>query len=1628
MAIEKSGKCIEDEWKGVHFSMQKDVKLLVESFAKDRKQKKQYVLTLLICAVMVSLLVAWGFKLTGISATADDTEMAEALEAAAMMDETQETEATEIAETETEEDSEKLVTAQTKQEKTVKASKLAVQTSDDAETESVYRFYFAAPSGWENYVIRVNVKLQSDKDSWRYYEMKDVGSIGNTHVYCASIPKDECIYNGYATLQFQKCNNLNDTSIMEQKVAFDSTWTSIDSLVNKIYRDTGSGYAWHSYGLAGKTIYFSTASFSHETSFSFLVDGVEVIPKYNKTKKVWYYKFPDDTSATIQTSLQVKIGDKTYAAFQWNDTSNNLVVVNSNGKAGVTGTYEAPAVTVYFDATLSKLSYALPNNTIDTGSNIPKNSGNGMPASTAEVLYCYVTSADGVTKKTTIQMKKEASHTDTNHTWSDVWSADIPAGYTRIRFATWNVTDENAAANGDGTAMYTIPEDLDKPCFYADTSDSVIYTGGNRGGYWDEVYTIRDAQTGKNSKVNNISSGTFTKDSQTLYVDSTIYDYFSDYELNGTSRSNYDKSSNGESQRNWVTFRQFDQALSSYYQSADASYPIYTGHFQPSYSNWGTLFSDIAGTLNLYHKFNSDNKFFAINNSTLNDYGKGTYYNYATQGLVAPTLENNNTLLMVSNSNAQPHFNTSFLEGDNSKNTKIGEVYDDVAFPFTKKEVYEDENGVEYWWFDSANTSLTLKKNSSDSSYYLDGKVGQQNNQSYNVNSSSKIGDVSNTYGYFPLNFNATEKTASTYNYGFGTKMSFKFRLTSDGTVKNSVGDDVPIRFRFSGDDDVWVFIDGKLVLDCGGAHGKVTGLLDFKDKKAYVSDVKEAGDSTLRYTKLGSSLNLTYTAGGEEGSTSQSETYNYSKAFSDVIATGDTKEHTLTMFYMERGMWESNMSVAFNFPDENQLQVQKKVDTSNVADEFKSMFDNQSIFSFTLKNMVTHYGTITISDDSATPETFASAFTGTISPASSANTFKVTQKDSETVLLWNAKYSNEGQKYTDKRLGILQADGDKIIDASEMRFLKFGIYYDGSDTPSQSLAYLVLTDENGKKAYGFLNNKLYGSAVITKKAWATLTVDLDKLKKEDGFDWSKVNSIGFQYDKSQNIYLKNFVFYPSSVATKQAGFIVKQKEIADYGSAESGQLELAKGAKYTSTANEGTYVVDENGEFALQNEELIRFRDQFRRGSYLQLTENLTETQKNLFDTSWTMYENEQAVASSMPSSSVFTVKGTNQSLIDIKRTAVDDGRTEVQRQEGTEDTGNKYTGTRPDDSFVFRSYSNPDSTSTFNKQKIVFTNVVKTGSLTISKKQAEGSETLGGKYTFYVVCTNVGGMGLESSPVVLGPYNLKIGESKKISGIPINTDYKIYEIKPEDNSKLQKVEIDGSKSEIAAGTITITGNEQDGFYVEGSVSGDHTAIMYNSRIPLMSINVTKKWVGDNGERPNMVVLQLQRRSESDSGDESKWEAVPGYSEITLESTDNPKTEGETTTWSTTISDLEVYVSGSNGTRYQYRLVELDEDENVIAKRGTFGKEYSVTYDDPLTPEEQLGTESKTYNLTVQNKLREYELPETGGTGTQPFGVAGAGLMVLSLIALLHHLQYQGKRKGVYRCTTSNGKRGKER
>ena len=166
------------------------------------------------------------------------------------------------------------------------------------------------------------------------------------------------------------------------------------------------------------------------------------------------------------------------------------------------------------------------------------------------------------------------------------------------------------------------------------------------------------------------------------------------------------------------------------------------------------------------------------------------------------------------------------------------------------------------------------------------------------------------------------------------------------------------IKFFFSGDDDVWVYIDGQLVLDVGGAHGKASGLLEFDETEnkdantviPYVSSNKVGGDV---YTDPANKT--VYFNGSPVTFTKQGKIVD-KDGNPFTLAKGTT--HTLTMFYMERGMWESNMAVAFNFPDHNELQVEKQVDLSDVNKDFQACFKDKKIFDFTIQNLATHYGT----------------------------------------------------------------------------------------------------------------------------------------------------------------------------------------------------------------------------------------------------------------------------------------------------------------------------------------------------------------------------------------------------------------------------------------------------------------------------------------------------------------------------------------------------------------------------------------------------------------------------------------------------------------------------------------------
>ena len=1167
-------------------------------------------------------------------------------------------------------------------------------------------------------------------------------------------------------------------------------------------------------------------------------------------------------------------------------------------------------------------------------------------------------------------LEKLDTYSDGTHTWSDVYKAVLKKPYKYILFYSSN--DDNIPGGGANiTCNLTIPKDMTNPCFYADTSDDSIYENTKRSGYWDEIYTVRDpekeAKQHNSKDVVDIDKGTFTRNASTLYVNSTFYDYYTDYELNGKNRDDY-KDYQDASQRTYVTFRQFDQALSDYYYNNKVAIPIYTGHFQPNHDGWGCPFSAIAPTLSLYG-YNKDDQrgFMSTNNSTFNANGAETYYDAAAQGLVADALNGNN--LMTSDNKAlEPHFNEKFLTGDNSKHTALAKVYKNVSFPFTKQKVDDDGNknkdGVEYWYFDSADTTLAMRTDTKSGNYYLQ-NVGQQD-WAKNVDSTSKD---KKTHGFFPFNETSTSCKASKYNYGFGTKLEFKFRLTDDGTVVGTDGGKHPIKFNFSGDDDVWVYVDGNLALDVGGAHGKVTGHINFENKRATVSWTKKSQNESSK------------------------EDRNTQSSFK--IKGSNSDEHTLTMFYMERGMWESNMKVSFNFPDENEFAVEKKVDTTGVNPDLfpTSLFEDASVFPFTIQNQATHYAPkATESSNAKQPITYNDSFSPEkLSKTFSQNTFEtIKKKDGQkNVVHWKAKFDDAEGERVNQRFGIIQpAEGD-TFDASETNaFLQFKMYYDYQDIPGLTSTYLELEDGDGKTIGGYLSGKTYGNSSLVQKKWNTIQVDLSKLQGKNTFDYSKIKKIKFNYNFERDIYLDDFIFIPSVVAAAKTGFVTQQQDIPDYGSATSGTLKYPEGAQYTLSKKDGSsklYRIDSDGIFALADGETATFSDQFRRGSYIAVSEDVNSS---VFDTTWTLYENGQAV-STMGKGDTVVNENPNPSVQNVKSNTIRDGRKEKYmsgQNNGVEISNSGYTtigyaknqddNTENKNTIVFRSYADPDNQTTMTKLKATFVNKVKTGKIKICKAKAADSDKLDGDYTFHVEFSNVADLSLESKKIVKD-YTIKAGQSVTIDGIPAGTDYRISELNSKDGSTLESVIVKNNNSfdagydpvtKVVSGKVIAYSDMKGAGIKNPDTSLEATIITFNNTLkPTINLNLKKVWINPNDiTLPDSIKIRLQR-----SKDGTTWETVKydGTNEtITLY-------KGYDGKWSYPFKDLDQYENYKANPKvpYIYRVVEVsgdDGNETEIKNGGYLNDKYKVTYSDNVDCS-KISTgppESKTQSFTITN------------------------------------------------------------
>lgn len=1262
--------------------------------------------------------------------------------------------------------------------------------------------------------------------------------------------------------------------------------------------------------------------------------------------------------------------------------------------------------TVYFDATFSDMSY---KGDAATTYGMPDANGN---------LWCYITSDDSNKPAITSQMARDGT--------SEIWYVDVPQGYTQIRFASWAVDGTNTANNGTDTVLLTIP-DLSKPCFYADTSDDVIYQGGNRGGYWDELGVVRDVEKGKKGdngetkSIVDLQNKSFAPQSNTKYISTTLYDYYTDYELNGNNRNTY-SSNEVNTQRSYVTFEQFDRALSNYYkQYADINkkpinYPLYTGHFQPN--NWGSAFSGIASNLNLYGWSTTEDdtywRFIAVNNSAyaLDDNHSGEHYKDTFQGLVGNQMKDGMPV-MAGTDLAEPHFNEAFLTGTNAEKAVLGKVYKDVSFPFTQKPVFtqnegDSESKAQYWYFDSNERSLYLKQDNANSKYYLEAtKTGtsenpiytdlnSQNRGSDNSTEDNKNNNQSRGYGFFPFNQKIMEenRNVNKYNYGFGAKLQFDFTLTDDGQVvvgKNKDNEDikVPIKFFFSGDDDVWVYIDGQLVLDVGGAHGKASGLLEFGDDGTdntvtpYVSSNKAGGEV---YTTNVNNKTV-YFNGSPVTFTKQGKIVDKDDQTKEFTLDKGTT-HTLTMFYMERGMWESNMAVAFNFPDHNELQVEKKVDVSGVNDLFKDSFQNQKIFTFNIKNLATHYvpkGTsYEEGETKALPE---EAYKDAQKPSDTSASLTYApeppdKKDGDLAVRWSATRDDPTSAHREQRRGTLPLDSP--INIKDFSYLTFDVYVEGdkADTCALGNLYVELWDTeshqkgciNGK---GLQSSDVYGAAIgLHPGQWYTIRLLLNSLETTSkGFN-NTLQRITVGDNFARSIYLRNFTFRSAPKEQTKPCFTTEQYDIPDYNSAKSGNLENATYAVFSSDRGNGD-VVDEDGQFLLQAGETVTFKDQFRRGSYIALQE---QVDPNLYDTFWTVYENDAPVTNVSGAGEYVKTDASITSLENVKGTAPDDGRTELvidRNDKNGKPIKNAYddiaTKEPADNTLVFRSYSDKADKDELTKLKVVFTNKVKTGKLIIRKYAAENESLLNETFTFTVKFSNVGGQGLGvdipeqkyECTVTKQAGGQEYGEVV-IDGIPVGTRFVVSEDAHPDTS-LQSVTITGGGSDRAV---------VDGIKARGSVVADDTnvakATFVNTSRQLIDIAVTKQWKKQDGttdipsnELPESIYLKLQRTKTPEK--EDSWVDVQTVKKLT----------DSYSGWVAKFTGLDKFDATNKGETHEYYTYRVLES---ATENGTFyggskgnvieigGKKYTILSNKVQVQE----SSTSPLELTLTNQLQD--------------------------------------------------------
>ena len=318
---------------------------------------------------------------------------------------------------------------------------------------------------------------------------------------------------------------------------------------------------------------------------------------------------------------------------------------------------------------------------------------------------------------------------------------------------------------------------------------------------------------------------------------------------------------------------------------------------------------------------NVNNTYKSTDNSGINSGHDLKFYSYGTEG---STINN-----FTGGAYAMQGVVKSGLVGDYPVTSKSGES---LAYLFNNtpsgnnKKVYENVNGLFLYDDDTG-----LMHYSSDDNYaYMNpnpNSSGGYDFTLYNNTYTEEGADYANPFriGFFPYNDydnryrcihgdnfywgckgqndRRVRDQVGHYNHHFGMKVEGTFYMTDDKKTPKGNQDMI---FEFSGDDDMWVFIDGVLVLDIGGIHNPVDGKINFTTGEVTVSATKTASGGG------------SYALGTNTTIADAFAKYNANKAATDPVKTWDDSplsQHDIKIFYMERGGMYSNLEISMNLP-----------------------------------------------------------------------------------------------------------------------------------------------------------------------------------------------------------------------------------------------------------------------------------------------------------------------------------------------------------------------------------------------------------------------------------------------------------------------------------------------------------------------------------------------------------------------------------------------------------------------------------------------------------------------------------------------------------------------------------------